>query len=79
MTIFLLSIKLVGYCLSSIISVFSWPCEWIFMEEFCKDLSIKILLPVTLGCPQMFKGCDSSLKAEALLGLVHLCSWLNGH
>lgn len=55
-----------------IIFVFSWPCEWRFMEGFCKDWAVKILLPITLGHAQMVKGCDSSLKAEALSGLPYL-------
>lgn len=48
--------------------------EGSFREEFCGDSAIKILLPINLEHPQKFKGCDSSLKAEAVSGIT--CSSL---
>lgn len=65
---FLLSI-LELVCSTSITVGFLWRFEGSFGEEFCGDSAIKILLPINLEHPQKFKGCDSSLKAEAVSGI----------
>lgn len=59
---------------TSIIVVFSWPYEESFRGDFCGNSVIKILLSITLGHPQKFKGCDSSLEDKVVSGLA--CSSL---